>query len=569
MLLKKINLFLFLIPWVCFLNNHANADTTEFDMNSFLKTDAKIVKAPVDSVEVYQNKAMVERQLELKLQKGENKFVIMDLPLNLYPNTLWVYKVDKNSLFNIKEFELKKAQDKVILGDKEKKLKKELDSLKEELGKRQDAINVIGKKIKFYSEISAKSAGEASKNLILKDINIRNMTDVLEFVSNGLDESMAERRKIEKEIKKISDEIKILASHLSDIQRRSIAGINVLFIRIIANADIESSVTIKYVVANAYWTPYYEINFNPKREEIEAKCFAKIVQTTSEKWTNVKLTLSTGSPLFDVTLPETRPWIVRAVKYRDYKRESAGHLLTKSAIPQAMEKGYSKDELKVQQAAKIPRKLALIQKEELNIRMELTGRFDILNTGEAKKVSFRDLIFKNSDVFYTAIPTKNRMAYLTVEFENDSDMLLLAGESSLYLNANYTDKGRIKENIRTGEKIKFSFGVDENIKIEKETLHAKTGKKGLFKGKNRINYGFKIEIENYKDKKIDLFIEEPVPFSEDEDIKVDFYEANIKVHEKKDRGIYIWKLKLNPKEKKELIYKFRISYPKDMHIQGL
>ncbi len=566
MLLKKISLFAVLIPGICFLSFHVNADTSTFDMNSFLKTDGKIVQAPVDSVEVFQNKAIVKRQLELKLHKGENKLVITDLPLNLYPNTLWLDKVDKNSPFIIKEFELKTVQNKIILGDKEEKLKKELESLKEKLKEKQDAINIIDKKIRFYSDISAKSTVEASKNLVLKDINIKNMTDVLEFISNGLDENMAEKRKITKEIKKISDEITILSSHLSNIQRKSVTRINVLFIRIIANADIESSAIIKYVVANAYWTPYYEINFNPKKEVIEAKCFAKIVQTTSEKWTNVKLILSTGSPLFDVTLPETQPWIVRAYKYREYKRK-VGKMW--KAAPKAMEEVALYDKIELQEPAKIPRKLTSIQKEELNIKMELTGRFDILNTGEAKKASFRDLTFKKSDVFYTAIPTKNRMAYLTVEFENDSDMILLAGESSLYLNANYTGKGRIKENIRTGEKIKFSFGVDENIKIEKKTLHTKAGKKGLFKGKKKVDYGFEIKIENYKDKEINLFIEEPIPFSENDDIKVDFYKANIKYHEKKDRGIYIWKLKLKPKEKKELIYKFNIIYPKDMSIQGL
>ena len=85
------------------------------------------------------------------------------------------------------------------------------------------------------------------------------------------------------------------------------------------------------------------------------------------------------------------------------------------------------------------------------------------------------------------------------------------------------------------------------------------------KPENKIDT--KANPENYKDKKITVYIEEPMPFSEDTDIKVDIYEKSIKEHEKKDRGIYVWKFKLDPNEKKEFKYKFRIIYPKDASVQ--
>ena len=38
---------------------------------------------------------------------------------------------------------------------------------------------------------------------------------------------------------------------------------------------------------------------------------------------------------------------------------------------------------------------------------------------------------------------------------------------------------------------------------------------------------------------------------------------------KDDKGIYTWKLVLKPGEKREISYKVKITYPKDMNIEGL
>jgi len=533
-----------------------------------LDKNYKTIYAPITAAQIYQNKAILIRTANINITKGENHFIIINLTKDILPNTLLVYKANENDKFIIKDFEIKTVKNKFILNKKEQELKKQLDKLKKELQKNIDKVEIIDNEIKFYKNIAATTTTEISKNLTFKDVKIKNSSNIINFISIQLEKKFKTKRKLEEKIKKLKDEIAIIESNLSKIIKKNLQKVKILYIRIFSNQNLKSKIFIKYLISKAYWQPYYEINYNSKKEKVEVKCYAKIVQTTSEKWTNIKISLLTGSPLFDVTLPKPTPWIIRKYKpYTAYYKK--GKPRFSKSLPKQISTAQESASQISPQEYEMPKRITGIKSQEVNIKINLAGKFDILNTIEGKKILYKELKFNKSEVFYTAVPSKNQMAYLTVKFANTSDMILLKGNAALYLNNNYTGKGRIKNNLRINEKIKFSFGIDENIKIQKKLLFKKAGKKGIIKNKKMMNYGYEIKVENYKNKKITLYIEEPLPFSQDEDIKVELYDNSPKYHERKENGIYVWKLKLNPQEKIRIIYKFKIVYPEDVEIWGL
>jgi uncharacterized protein (TIGR02231 family) len=221
------------------------------------------------------------------------------------------------------------------------------------------------------------------------------------------------------------------------------------------------------------------------------------------------------------------------------------------------------------QPAHPPQAVDNYKSDELGIKAVLSGRFDVLNTGEVKKASIKEMKLKRKDIYYTAVPSRNEAAYLTVEFENNDDMLMMPGETSLSIDGNYSGKANIDSNIRKGETLKFSFGIDENIKVIKTKLQEKKGESGIFGSDKKLDFGYRITVENYKAKEAPIYIKEPLPFSENDKIKVEMYESSDKPDYEEDRGIKVWKINLKPGEKKEITYRFRVTYPKDMNVSGL
>jgi uncharacterized protein (TIGR02231 family) len=533
----------------------------------FAETAAVPADFSISNVTVYSGRALVERKATLSLSAGENYFAVSDLPAQLMDNTLLVYKGDKEASFLIKEFEFKEIEAAVVLKEEEKKLKDKLNLLTDEQKSKEDRLEVLKAKAKFYTDLTAKSSTEAGQAIGQKEVSVKNISDVLAFAATGLEAVMKEKRTIDKRLVVIKDEINIIQSQLSELYTKNTKRSKVLFIRTASNVAASADIRIKYVVPDAYWYPSYECNYIFDQGVIDAGYYAMISQNTGEKWNRVKLTIASGTPLYDVSLPVPYPWIVDERK-NYYSGGAEKRSMMKSA-PVAMAEAYdsaAESGLAASAAAPVA---ATFQQDELNIKANLTGKFDVSDTGEVKKVLIKEMKLKKNEIFYTAVPTQNEAAYLTIDFENNDEMIMVPGEVSLYMDGNYSGKANINANVRKGEKLKFSFGIDENIKLKKEKLQEKKGESGIFGSDKKTDFGYRLTAENYKSKDVTLYIKEPLPFSENDRIKVDVYETSLKPDAIEDRGVYVWKVTLKAGEKKEITYRFKITHPKDMNVNGI
>jgi uncharacterized protein (TIGR02231 family) len=525
------------------------------------------INAPISSVTVFQGRALVERSALVDLASGDTQFEIAGLPPELYDNTLLVYKEDKDAPFLVKEFEYRQVEEVVVLKDAETKLKAKLDELQELLKSKQDRLEILSNKIKFYSDISAKTSGQAAENLGTKSVDVKNTGEVLAFISLGMENSLKEKRAVQAAVIKVNDDIKIIQSKLTDVYSKNTGASKILNVRLSSSVPVKARLIIKYIVPNAGWYPYYECNYISSDGIIEAKYYAMIQQSTGEKWNNTKIVVATGSPLYDVTLPAANPWIVEEQQFRAYSGAQMKMSMAAAPAPSVMTGEAAADN--AVQPAQPPQAVDNYKSDELGIKAVLSGRFDVLNTGEVKKASIKEMKLKRKDIYYTAVPSRNEAAYLTVEFENNDDMLMMPGETSLSIDGNYSGKANIDSNVRKGETLKFSFGIDENIKVIKTKLQEKKGESGIFGSDKKLDFGYRITVENYKAKEAPIYIKEPLPFSENDKIKVEMYESSDKPDYEEDRGIKVWKINLKPGEKKEITYRFRVTYPKDMNVSGL
>src|SRR5208283_5815999 len=98
------------------------------------------IRLKTDTVTVYQQDALVERLGDVNLVKGENHFIIEDLPQEIFPDTLMAYRPENETGYVIKEFEYKEVQSQVVLQGREKEAADRIIALKERLKAKQDSL---------------------------------------------------------------------------------------------------------------------------------------------------------------------------------------------------------------------------------------------------------------------------------------------------------------------------------------------------------------------------------------------------------------------------------------------
>ncbi len=517
----------------------------------------KEAKAFPVEVTVYQSRAIIKSEAEIELEEGDNLITIKSFPLKIMKNTLIVYKDIPNDNFFIKEFEINEITERVIDKEKVGEAKEKLKKLKERMEDFMNEAEILNKKIQFYEQVINRISKESSKEAPFR-VEIDKLKDFLEFIDEGLSKEYQKKRKIERKINEIEDEIRIIESRLKGAERKDTRRINVVNVRLEARKKGKYKIAIKYITPYAWWAPYYEILFDSKNDKIEGRFYGIVSQMTGEDWEDVRLSIATGSPKFDVTLPEPLPWILEEQpRYEFQKRGRVEHY---SMVIEEKKEVYKEEE-------SLP--IREIEISELGVKLNLKDKFTIPDHAQQKKVLIKTLNLEKVKSYYTVVPAVNSYAYLTIEFRNNDIIPMMPGECGLYVDGDYTGKIKFKENISPGEKIKTSFGIDENIKINRKLIYRKKGEKGILRSKVYIDFCYKIEMENYKKREILLLLKESIPFSENEKIQVELYDANYAPSRIEDRGIYVWEIKLNTGEKKSLIYKFRIIYPEEIKITGI
>jgi len=526
--------------------------------------NASEIKAPVSGVTVYSNTAYVERNAVLSLSKGETLLAVTDLPVGMVENTLSVKKSGEGA-FLVKEFEYKEVVSKAVFEQKEKELRDSLEKIKSEITAAEDKIKANDSKIKALESINAKAADEVSKALVTKDVSVTNLDAVIKFASKGLEQAYKDKRFGETGLKELKEKASVTESELSSVRAGNLKRNKVLFIRVDSSAALTAAgINIKYAVYNAGWYPAYEANYTPASSAAEVAYNAVIYQQSGEEWKNVKLTVSTGNKQHNINIPEPAPWLLR--ERQVYK---AKMMMRSEAAPAAMAMDMAAEAVSEEAYAEAPAAYNAIMENELSMKVEMRGRFTIASNGEPKRVFLKNMKFDTAGMYYSAVPSQNDAAYLTAEIENKDELSLMPGEMAVYLDGDYSGKQQIGKIINTGDKLTVSFGIDENIKIKREITDKKSGDRGLFGGDNGIDYGFKITVENFNKKEADVEIKEPMPISQHDKIKAEVYKASDECVKKNENGICAMKFKLAAGAKKVITYRVKVTYPKDMNVEGL
>ena len=161
---------------------------------------------------------------------------------------------------------------------------------------------------------------------------------------------------------------------------------------------------------------------------------------------------------------------------------------------------------------------------------------------------------------YSAVPKLSNDVYLIAKLTDWTKYNMLNGDANLFFKGIY--QGDTYLDLKSLEDtLTLSIGRDKDIIIEREIQKDFTSKNFGNSYKKELK-GWNITVKNNKENVVKISIEDQFPVSKTDDIKVELIESSEAIQDK-DSGKLTWNIDLNPKEKKVILLKYSVKYPKD------
>jgi uncharacterized protein (TIGR02231 family) len=116
------------------------------------------------------------------------------------------------------------------------------------------------------------------------------------------------------------------------------------------------------------------------------------------------------------------------------------------------------------------------------------------------------------------------------------------------------------------ETVRLGFGADDKVRIARAIVRKIEGSTGIITSAKTDEREYKITVRSGHERAIRLVVEDQVPTSETEDIKVELLPVTTPPTERDvgdRRGVLAWSFEAAPGEAKEIKLGWRIRWPAD------
>ncbi len=523
----------------------------------------------ISAVTVYPDFALVTRTASINLPAGDSTVVFADIIPELDENSLRVSASSTEGL-KILGVQVRKEFLQEDPVEKVKQLKAEIEKVGDTIKGYHDDIKVLQEEKQFLDSIKLFSKDQIPKDLVTKFPAVKDLDDVYGFLGNKLKENsdlvMALQLKIREDEKKI-EALKKELDNLAGYQQKMKRAIKV---DLESSKDVKIDLNVSYLIGNAYWEPIYDARADFTKAQVEMVSYGIIKQTTGEDWTDVEMSLSTAKPAVGGNMPYVASWFIRPYeppKYEMARKQSVVRSGTQTLAYDAGAKGLAEEF-----AASAPA-LAQVQEKGVAVVYKLNKKASVKSDGSEHKLPVSEQILA-AKFEYSSYPRLAPNAYLGSRVTNAKELQLLGGRVNVFLDGDFTGSSSIG-NIGSSEEFDLYLGVDENVKVKREQVEKKVDETliaNIPSPTKKTTFKYKLTVENYKSKKINVKLFEAMPVSQDDRIKVSINNVSLepKVKDWKDRkGVWLWEMELSLKQKQEVFYTCIVEHPREMQVEGL
>jgi uncharacterized protein (TIGR02231 family) len=426
----------------------------------------------------------------------------------------------------------------------------------------QDSLELLTKKITTLKNQLSVYASE--KELVLKNYDLKGTTTGISTLElqKAADFYRLRLNEINTYVEKLNDQKSIYDALYTKIQKQlttlnSKKGEPVYKLSVTATVSeaTTSEFKINYLVTNAGWAAYYDIRATEVSKPIELDYKAKVYNNCSIDFSDVKLTLSTADPSQTAQRPSLSTWDLNYSSDIS-NEENEGYLNT---VGSNNFNFTSADTVKLTTGTKSwNNKYTTIEVSELSVEFEIKTKYSIPSDN---KVYFVDIQTNElpATYKYIAVPKIDKDAFLVANITGWEELNLIEGNANIFYGGTYIGSSYINTRF-ADDTLEISLGRDKKVvvtRVKKQDFSGTT-----FLGSNlKEKLSYEITVRNNNAAAINIEVQDQIPVSQQEDIKVDVIETT-GVTPDPLSGKLVYNFTLEPSASKVITVAFSVQYPK-------
>lgn len=547
--------------------------------NVVFAKDVKEVEAKLKDVTVYLSGAELGHETTLNLKTGLTEIVFRDVASNILAHSIQASGKGDFIIMDVKN----QVDYEVVEPDANPDHRAML-SWEKRIHTINDSLVGLNFNMKDYAYQKEGLLGE--KNMILQNELVKGKIDsfpVLEQLSGfyrerirNINQQLFEIEKKEYFVNQTKNRLNTELAELNQLKNAQSVPqrtkmVNKVIVLVSAEKSVYGSLSIKYMVPSAGWTPQYDLRVENDNDQVQMVYKANVFQNTGLNWENIKLKLATSNPNQRHQRPNLFTMFVdfyqAYVNNTNYGALSnARPQLGRADIqPSAVKDDYYEvveEELDLKKEASFLNSVTQVVESALHVEYLIPIAYDIPSDGQQHMIYVQRNNLKAEYEHY-AVPKVNSFVYLMANIQGFKDLQLLPGPSNIYFDGTYIGQSSINPN-HFNDTLEISLGVDKMVAVKRK-LKNKEDKDNLALNKTTTNFEFEITVKNNRKKPIHLKLLDQIPLSRQKEIEVALLVAK-KADLNKDTGILTWELDLASAEERKLEMAFSIKFPKDKKI---
>lgn len=590
-------------PLACWLSPAAATESTQ-----------PVTKSAVSrliTVTVYRGSALVTREVDVPEGVGIFELVVAPLPTGVEATSLYSEGNDASRVLTTR------ARTKVVQEDVREEvraLQAKLNEMQTKTQQVQADIAATAQNLEMVLKLEGFTAATmqhlTEKGVLSSDQTIKLAT----FVMSTRQEQTKQRVALEQQLAGLQKEIQFVQRQLQQKSAGSGRVEQEAMIVVDKRQAPAGKVRLNYLVNGASWKPQYKFRAGKPKEPVQLEYLAAVAQNTGEDWTNVQVVLSTAQPMLNAAPPELKALEVsvspvlaanapgprggpppqapspqnfenlsqqqlesqsrelrgKAMKdYRDNRADTASLAINEAA---AIEQWCEINPFDGQMAQAGGRPLDSGLREGPTVTFRLSAALSLPSRRDEQIVPITRLDL-TPDYYYKAVPVLTAHVYRQADLINKSDFVLLPGEATMYLGADFVGRATMPL-IAIGEQFTVGFGVDPQLQVQRRLLDRARTIQG---GNQVLKYDYRMLVSSYKSEPVKLQLWDRLPHAENPNIAITLVSQTpelckdpLYLREERTKNLLRWDLTIEPNTSGEkavaVNYQLRVELDRQMQL---
>lgn len=562
--------------------------SSAYNMAVSTNSTVEIDNSKIKKVTVFLSGSQVQREGNFSLTAGVSEIIFKGVSPYIDANSLQARGVGEFTIMDVK-YKVHYPQPDPVVNDPQqipadvlRKIKLLTDSIEVQNNKMEETRTKTEirnmEKTMLMNNGTVKGVGKVNDSIAL-------LKDAMAYFHEKMTEINMDLFKLKKDEKSIQKTLSGMNTRLTalnnwssknNLKQQVIKGPEYqIIVSVSAEKASYGKLEVSYLVSQSGWTPSYDLKAKDLNAPVELSYKGTVYQNTGEDWDNVSLTLSSSNPYLQQTKPVLSTWYINY--YSPYTYQSQNLYNQAQGYDDAYRSSVKKDREESAKYGGVPAMQEKLNSEALAYTADqftttsqnmITAEFEIKlpytikSNNEPHLVSIAKENLK-ADYQLALVPKMDKNAFLIASISSWDDLNLLPARANIYYDGTYVGQSFL-DPMSMEDTLRLAMGRDNSITATRKKQKDKEKEKIL--NENKIKeIAYEIVIKNTHGYSVDMIIEDQIPVSNVQDIKVELLEKGKAAHNE-TTGMLTWRTKAKAGGTEKVSFAYSIKYNKDKQL---